>query len=185
MTKTFSAIFENGVFRPLEPIDFPEHCHVRVEVQSAEPANRVASVDAADTPTHVPQRVRLVGRLAKLCADTRTFELALDDGWHVASVLVAGDVSGIVPLLNQRVLVLGTAIYRSSGDLARVDVDEVGATSDEGDFFSAIPRPIPEHVDLDEVSRDDNQRRGISAIMGQWPGDETDEEIAAALKELS
>lgn len=45
MTKTFSAIFENGVFRPVEPVDFPEHCQVRVQVQSVEAANDGASLD--------------------------------------------------------------------------------------------------------------------------------------------
>jgi predicted DNA-binding antitoxin AbrB/MazE fold protein len=45
MTKTFSAIFENGVFRPVEPVDFPERCQVRVEVQSVEAAQEEASLD--------------------------------------------------------------------------------------------------------------------------------------------
>ena len=45
MTKTFSAIFENGVFRPVEPVDFPEHCQVQVEVRSVRPSNDDASLD--------------------------------------------------------------------------------------------------------------------------------------------
>jgi predicted DNA-binding antitoxin AbrB/MazE fold protein len=45
MTKTFSAIFENGVFRPVEPVDFPEHCQVCFEVRSIEPAADDASLD--------------------------------------------------------------------------------------------------------------------------------------------
>lgn len=185
MTKTFSAIFENGVFRPVEPVDFPEHCQVWVDVRSVELANVVASADEADAAVLMPQRVRLVGKLAGLSADSRTFDLVLDDGQQIAGALVAGDVSGMASLINQRVLVLGAAIYRISGDLLRIDADEVGLTSDEGEFFSAIPRPIRVCVDLDEVVREQHQKRGVSAIIGQWPGDETDEEVAAALKELS
>ena len=45
MTKTFSAIFENGVFRPVEPVDLPERCQVRVEVQTVENQNDAASLD--------------------------------------------------------------------------------------------------------------------------------------------
>lgn len=45
MTTTFSAIFENGVFRPVEPVDFPEHCHVQVEVRSVQPPADDASLD--------------------------------------------------------------------------------------------------------------------------------------------
>lgn len=45
MTKTFSAIFENGVFRPVEPVDFPDRCQVRVEVRSVETATDDTSLD--------------------------------------------------------------------------------------------------------------------------------------------
>lgn len=30
-----------------------------------------------------------------------------------------------------------------------------------------------------------DRRKGVEAIMGQWPGDETDEEIERALREMS
>lgn len=28
---TIHAVYENGVFKPTEPVDLPEHCKVRVE----------------------------------------------------------------------------------------------------------------------------------------------------------
>jgi len=33
MPKTIHAIYENGVFRPTEKVDLPEHCSVEVEVR--------------------------------------------------------------------------------------------------------------------------------------------------------
>lgn len=67
MTKTFSAIFEDGVFRPVEPVDFPEHCQVRVEVRSVEPPNGGASRDEAHAILPIAQRVhaRLAGTVLK------------------------------------------------------------------------------------------------------------------------
>ena len=183
MTKTFSAIFENGVFRPVEPVDFPEHCQVQVDVRSIQSAD-VAAHDI-EAKAAVPQRVRLVGKLAGFSAGTRTFDLVLDDGRQIAGALVAGEMSGIARLIDQRVLVLGMAIYRPAGDLVRIDADEVGLASDESDFFSAVPRTAGERFDLDEVLSEQCHKRGVSAIIGQWPGDETDDEVAAALKELS
>ena len=37
---TIHAVYENGVFRPVEPVDLPEHCEVEVEVRkrAAQPA---------------------------------------------------------------------------------------------------------------------------------------------------
>lgn len=109
MTKTFSAIFENGVLRPLEPVDFPERCRVRVEVREVQPAADDASHDKVHTNT----------------------------------------------------------------------------SGDNGSVFSAVPRPIGARFELDEILREQRHKRGIAAIMGQWPGNESDDEVAAALKELS
>jgi hypothetical protein len=42
-------------------------------------------------------------------------------------------------------------------------------------------------VDLDprELRKPQGPRSGLAAIVGQWPGDETDEQVRAALAELS
>jgi len=33
--KTIHAIFENGVFRPIEPVSLPDQCEVRLELREA------------------------------------------------------------------------------------------------------------------------------------------------------
>lgn len=42
-----------------------------------------------------------------------------------------------------------------------------------------------EQFDLHETIRSQQHKKGLAAIMGKWPGDESDDEIALALKELS
>jgi len=32
MTMTFQAVYENGVFRPTEKLNLPDHCQVAVEI---------------------------------------------------------------------------------------------------------------------------------------------------------
>jgi predicted DNA-binding antitoxin AbrB/MazE fold protein len=41
---TITAVFENGVFRPLQPVQLPEHTRVEFE-----PKVQTAAVDKADT----------------------------------------------------------------------------------------------------------------------------------------
>ena len=36
MSKSLEVIYENGVFRPLEPVDLPEHKRVRVMIEDEE-----------------------------------------------------------------------------------------------------------------------------------------------------
>ncbi len=33
MTRTIHAIYENGVFRPIEPVNLPDRCEVEVDVR--------------------------------------------------------------------------------------------------------------------------------------------------------
>lgn len=135
--------------------------------------------------TPLPQQVRIAGKLDMLRASTQSFAVLLDDGQEIRGVLMQGDIQGISPLLNQRVLVLGKAVYRPSGRLLRVDAEEVSLPSGQEEFFSTIPKPVWKHFDLRDIGGEQQHKMGIAAVIGKWPGEETDEQIEQALKELS
>lgn len=44
--------------------------------------------------------------------------------------------------------------------------------------------PVRRTLDVREIIRAQSHKRGVAAIVGRWPGTETDEEIEAALREL-
>lgn len=135
--------------------------------------------------TPLPQQVRIAGKLDMLRASTQSFGVLLDDGQEIRGVLREGDIEQISPLLNRRVLVLGKAVYRPSGRLLRVDAEEVTLTSGQEEFFSTLPKAVRKQFDLRDTVREQQQKIGIAAVIGKWPGEETDEEIEKALKELS
>lgn len=45
MSQTIHAIYENGVFRPIEPIDLPERCEVEFEVWHVKEEPKVPTLD--------------------------------------------------------------------------------------------------------------------------------------------
>lgn len=137
----------------------------------------------ANTP--LSQQVRISGKLDMLRASTQSFAVLLDDGQEIRGVLGEGDIEQLSPLLNRRVLVLGKAVYRPSGRLLRVDAEEVTLTSGREELFSTIPRPVWKHFDLREIVGEQQHKMGIAAVIGKWPGEESDDEIEQALKELS
>jgi hypothetical protein len=118
-------------------------------------------------------------------ASTQSFGVILDDGQEVKGVLTEGDIEQIGPILNRKVLVLGKAIYRPSGRLLRIDAEEVVEATGESSFFASIPKPVRKKLGLREALRDQQHKTGIAAVIGKWPGDESDEQIEQALKELS
>jgi hypothetical protein len=135
--------------------------------------------------TPLPQRVRLVGTLDMVRASTQSLALRLDDGQTVRGSLVSGSIVNAAAQLNCRVLVLGRAVYRASGQLLRIDADEIKGAAAEPSLWSRIPSPRTRRFDSSSLHVPQGPRSGVSAIIGRWPGDETDDEIAAWLERTS
>jgi hypothetical protein len=137
------------------------------------------------TSTPHPQRVRVSGRLDMVRASTSAFGLVLESGEEVAGVLVDGDVRRIGDLLTKPVMVEGTAVFRPSGNVLRLEATSVQETDEIERVWSELPKPRRPRIERSELIQRQGPRSGIAAIMGAWPGDETDEEIAELLEEIS
>ena len=148
---------------------------------------RLRVVTALRDRTPHPRRVRLAGRIDQPSLKSSSFVLDLADGSAVKCVLIEGDRSLLKSFFGEIALVEGTAQFRPSGRLLRVDVQRVEeATPRDAALFSTEPRPLEYQDDLNGVSRPrPPRRRGLDAIIGQWPGDESDEELERMLHEMS
>jgi hypothetical protein len=147
-------------------------------------ADRLASVRRLRRETPPEQRVRLAGWLDAIRHSDRMFTLKLESG-----STLRGIAEGIAPevlagLFGKKAFVSATAFFRPSGKVLRLEADHIEPAGDDFTFWSVEPRPLwgaPEPP----LRQAQGPRSGINAIIAQWPGDESDEEIAAALKDLS
>lgn len=137
------------------------------------------------TSTPTPQRVRIVGSLDMIRASTQSFALKLDDGQEMRGVLVNGDIDRLAELFHHRVLVLGKSMFRPSGKVLRVDAEHVEPAGEESAIWSKMPMPGRGRLEVSELRQPQGPRSGIAAVIGKWPGDETDEQIKEALEEMS
>lgn len=156
------------------------------------PATSPARIDArtvkqAETlfdRTPPAQAAMILGTLDMIRISTQTFALRMGGGQDVTGVLSEGDVNDLSPLLRHPVLVSGRAVFRASGSLLRIEADEVREATDADAYFAKIPRPNRRHSDLRRVLHEQRHKRGVAAILGQWPGEESDEEVQAWLQEM-
>jgi hypothetical protein len=129
-----------------------------------------------------PRQVRVVGKLDMVRHSTRSFALQMSGGEEVRGVLVDGDPALLQTHFGREITVFGKAVYRPSGTLLRIDAQEIDAGVEGREAFSKVPEP------LTRVQKSDRRiytaRGGVAAFFGTWPGDETDEELLAALGEL-
>lgn len=177
----FNRVFRKG---PYSEVDFtsrrfPQEAPARFTPALVESAK----VLLGRTPS--PQRVRIVGQLDGLVASTQRFSVLLDSGEKVVGGFADDQMDAMQELWRKRVLVLGTAIYRASGRLLRIDAEAVKPGENEPKIFSRMPSPPSTKIDTTKLRKPQGPKSGISAVVGKWPGDETEEEITAILEELS
>ena len=177
----FNRVFKKG---PYSEVDFtsrrfPEETPARLTPELVESAKSLLG----RTPS--PQRVRIVGQLDGLTASTQRFSVLLDSGEKVTGNFADDQVDAMQKLWRQRVLVLGTAIYRASGRLLRIDAEAVKPGDNEPTIFSRMPSPPGTRIDTARLRKPQGAKSGINAVIGKWPGKETEQEITAILEELS
>ncbi|HZF07905.1 MAG TPA: hypothetical protein VFE33_03855 [Thermoanaerobaculia bacterium] len=157
------------------------HPEGRLEVGTRKPGKVESSLRAAPPP----QRVRVAGRLDSICYGDRMFTLVLDGGEVLRGLVEVGDATRLAKLFGQQVLVSGTALFRPSGSVLWVETDRIEAATGDVSLWSRMPHSILGDLDRRSLRRPQGPRSGLNAIFGHWPGDESEEEIAAALAELS
>jgi hypothetical protein len=143
----------------------------------------------ATRPARTPEdrRVIIAGKLEMIRHSDRRFTLILPAGEvlrGVASERV--DLLELAGLFGKPALVSGTVRFRPSGSVLRVEADGIEpASADDVAVFSSVPTPFLDALDPHAPGLPLGPGSGLAAVIGRWPGDETDEQILAALAELS
>lgn len=146
------------------------------------------SIDAVDhliRSTPAPQRARVAGTLDTIRHSDRMFTLLVDGGKAVKGVAEGIAAEQLAELFGQNVVVSGTAVFRASGTLLRIEAESIEPAGRDAEVWSRVPTPLFRIMDASSLRQTQGPRSGVNAVFGRWPGDENDDQIAAALRELS
>lgn len=140
--------------------------------------------DSLRRRTPAQSRARVAGKLDMIRSSDNVFELVLADGDRVRGVWRGGGSSMLGDMWEKQVVIEGLATFRPSGSLLRVDAEGMEGATDADQFFSKLPSPTGRPLDRQGLRRTQTASTGMNAVYGRWPGDESEEHILAALKEL-
>ncbi len=190
-----SERFDSGILRRLERFRAPvfgqgvETLSLYGDrVQKQNPASfdsklvQLAASLYQETPA--PKRVRIAGKLDMIRASDRVFVLILKKGEPVRGVWDRAEVDDLKKLFGQDVVVDGSAVFRPSGGLLRVEVETMSMAGEQDTVFSTLPRPTSRKLDLGKLRKRQTKRSGMAAIYDKWPSEESEHEILAALDEI-
>ncbi|MGA7905053.1 MAG: hypothetical protein WCA06_20670 [Terrimicrobiaceae bacterium] len=169
--------------RGLERISMPDTAlaeHGEIDMTTVNTATELS----AATPR--ARRVRVAGRLDLMGKSQSVLKLHLP-GNVVVTALWEGaqPVELLRDFFNREVVIEGTGVFRPSGSLLRIDADAIAAAGTHDDFFRTVPKAAVER-DYHKLSRLRPGEPSVYArILGSIPAEESDEEFAAAIEELS
>ena len=92
--------------------------------------------------------------------------------------LIRGSVAGLGRVLGRRLIVFGTGRLDPSTGVEAVEAD--GFIPNDGQPWTLLPDDLPLSADVVQ-----EQGRRLNQAVGAWPGNETDEEVEQAVRELS
>ncbi len=142
------------------------------------------SIERLIGKTPPSQYVRVTGRLEQVRPGDVISMLIPKAGGDVKVLIEDTDAGDLASLFGKEVVVAGTAYFRPSGSVLRLEASSIALAAGEVDTWSNAPRPI---LGASRPARWSAQGpgSGLNAIIGRWPGEETDQELQAALAEVS
>jgi len=132
------------------------------------------------------RRVRVAGRLDLMGASQGVLKI------HVrAGVVVTALWNGAEPieahrdLFNKDVIIEGLGVFRPSGSLLRIEADALRPAGVQDEFFRELPKAVPVTDYAKRALLRPGEKSAFVAIRGAVPGEESDEDFAAAVEEFS
>jgi hypothetical protein len=169
--------------RGIESIGLPDTSLKEAGQIDSEALRAASELYAVTPPT---RRVRVAGRLDVMGASKAILKLDIKPGVAVTAVW-----EGILPVealkdyFNRDVVIEGAGVFRPSGLLLRVDADAIAFAGAQDEFFRQVPESLagPDYSPL--IRLRPGEKSPFGRILGSIPGEETDEEFAAAVEALS
>ena len=123
-------------------------------------------------------RVRVEGTLDMVRASDQTFTVIASDGTTILGRLVEGrSVEELARSLNDDVVLFGAGQFDAAGKLLSVEAN--------GFLPGLNPRRYRPQLAGRTLEEREVMARRLKMVIGAWPGDESDEEVEKALRELS
>jgi hypothetical protein len=144
---------------------------------------RIAELEAR---IPAPQYVRVAGRLDSIRHSDRTFTLVTaKHGERIRGIAEPEHMRRLQELWGRSAVVSGTAHFTAGGAALRIDADSIRESEPNSEaLWGAAPKSLEQAPSaIRRVAQ--GPRSGLNAVIGRWPGVESDHEVERALELLS
>ncbi|MCP5054284.1 MAG: hypothetical protein GY940_44360, partial [bacterium] len=115
----------------------------------------------------------------------RRFQLTMEDDRTVNGIMDPSliDIENMRELWGKRVTIKGKANYKPSGSLRSIEARLVRPFAEGDEILQKIPSSQRRFQFAEEFLLEKNSTNALKKIWGKWPGDESIEDLLAALQQ--
>jgi hypothetical protein len=176
--KLVTSAGQTGVERILLLGDrLPSHDPLSIDQEISRQAQRMRNSTPPD------QRARVCGKLDMIRDSDSVFEILLEPDTIVRGVWMGQSMDALQAMWREKVLLEGLAVYKPSGGLLRIEADAVRPASKADELFQRIPAPLGGKGGRLDFRQEQSAQTGANALLGRWPGEETEEQLLLACRE--
>lgn len=171
----------NVLRRGIDLVKLDGRTSLRVDAKALESVGRLRREIPRD------QQVIVAGKLDQISHSDRAFRLVLDDGSQLQGLVPESVelLKALPAFWGHKAVVHGQAKFRPSGRVLRLEATAIEAANGDVRVWAEMPRPLFAAMDAAQLRAPQGPRSGINAIIGHWPGEETDDVVRQALERLS
>lgn len=141
--------------------------------------NKIKKLESATAPSLT---ARITGKFDLMRHSTSLMEI-ITEGKTIRAFLT-GDlkIEDVKAFFGEEVTIDGTAHFNPRKQVSSFEVKKVRQASASDEYFKRIPEPVSEQLQLLEEARTKGYTgTKLDKVMGQWPGDESIDELLSLL----
>jgi len=166
----------SGTKKVIEITGYVSEKPVKISAQSFD------NIKELEEQTPPPSRARVTGILDLMQYSKDLIQIQTKQG--AIRAILSGDITfgEISTFFGKKVTLEGIANFKPSAKISAIEVEKVRLATKKDDWFTQEPSPIKEQLDFNEL-RAKQQYKGtkLDEVIGQWPGDESIEELLEML----
>lgn len=132
-----------------------------------------------------PARTRVMGKLDAVFFDGRALALSLADGSRLRGAWASDDIEPLRELWGRDVLIEGRVQFRPDGTALGIEAEAIRIAGPSDSIWSKLPKGKKSLKSWKTQPLSPAERNPLDLIVGQYPGDETDDEFLALLEGMS
>jgi hypothetical protein len=180
--RQFDEVFDHGI----TSFSIEGRQHHRPTTLKLDP-QKLARVRELEKRIPLPQEVVLAGHLDTIRHSDWTFTLVSPSASERVKGIAETDAKHMLQTLwGSNVVISGVAHFTPEGKVLRVEASAIRPAAERDlQLWAVTPEPLSRPTPLSTIRMSQGPRTGLNALIGQWPGDESDSVIDTALEQLS